>query len=560
MSQMGTYLPGGGGGSGVVNTLTGNTGGAVGPTANNINVVGDGTTITVAGNPGTSTLTISALSTGTVESVTGTSNQITASPTTGNVVLSIPATFIAPGSIAATTTLTASSGNITASSGTLVVSSPVTVANGGTGNASLTAYAVLCGGTTSTGAIQSIASVGTSGQVLTSNGAGALPTFQAAGGSGVTSITGTANQITASAATGAVTLSVPSTFTSPGSVTATTSVTATSGDITASAGRLVLTGDSSSTQASVYLNGQRFMHDGGANSNTFLGRATGNSSFNYSTTTNNTGIGNAALTNAVNTVTNATAVGFNAMTTSASTNDSNTAVGASCMSTGNISGNYNSGYGANCLQSLTSGTDNWAGGRYAMQASTTGARNSACGSQALLNLAGAGNNNVAIGYQAGSAYTTTESGNIIIGEANAGTIGESNKTRIGYVGGSASQTGCFIDGITGINIATAAVFVATTGQLGIIVSSERFKENINDLGEDSEAIYDLRPVSFTYKQDGSRGTGLIAEEVVEVLPDLVNLDEEGLPHNVRYHDLPVLLLNEIQKLNKRIQTLEQRGI
>lgn len=44
---------------GYVQTLTGNTGGAVGPTAGNINVVGDGSTITVAGNPGTSTLTIS---------------------------------------------------------------------------------------------------------------------------------------------------------------------------------------------------------------------------------------------------------------------------------------------------------------------------------------------------------------------------------------------------------------------------------------------------------------------------------------------------------------------
>lgn len=60
------------------------------------------------------------------------------------------------------------------------ISTPVTVANGGTGDTSLTAYAVLTGGTTSTGAVQSIASVGTSGQVLTSNGAGALPTFQAA--------------------------------------------------------------------------------------------------------------------------------------------------------------------------------------------------------------------------------------------------------------------------------------------------------------------------------------------------------------------------------------------
>ncbi len=61
---------------------------------------------------------------------------------------------------------------------------PVEVASGGQGNSSLTAYAVVCGGTTSTGATQSIASAGTSGQVLTSNGAASLPTFQAAAGGG----------------------------------------------------------------------------------------------------------------------------------------------------------------------------------------------------------------------------------------------------------------------------------------------------------------------------------------------------------------------------------------
>jgi hypothetical protein len=58
------------------------------------------------------------------------------------------------------------------------------VSRGGTGATSATAYAVQCGGTTSTGAHQSIASVGTSGQVLTSNGAGALPTFQTAASGG----------------------------------------------------------------------------------------------------------------------------------------------------------------------------------------------------------------------------------------------------------------------------------------------------------------------------------------------------------------------------------------
>jgi hypothetical protein len=56
----------------------------------------------------------------------------------------------------------------------------LSVASGGTGVSSNTAYAVLCGGTTATNPIQSIASVGTAGQVLTSNGASALPTMQSA--------------------------------------------------------------------------------------------------------------------------------------------------------------------------------------------------------------------------------------------------------------------------------------------------------------------------------------------------------------------------------------------
>jgi len=78
------------------------------------------------------------------------------------------------------------SGSPITTSGTLALTlsgTALPVANGGTGDTSFTAYAVICGGTGSTTALQSIASVGTSGQVLTSNGAGALPTFQAAGGS-----------------------------------------------------------------------------------------------------------------------------------------------------------------------------------------------------------------------------------------------------------------------------------------------------------------------------------------------------------------------------------------
>jgi hypothetical protein len=54
----------------------------------------------------------------------------------------------------------------------------VTVPLGGTGNTTFTAYSVICAGTTATGIFQNVSGVGTSGQVLTSNGAGAFPTWQ----------------------------------------------------------------------------------------------------------------------------------------------------------------------------------------------------------------------------------------------------------------------------------------------------------------------------------------------------------------------------------------------
>lgn len=54
----------------------------------------------------------------------------------------------------------------------------LSVANGGTGRSSNTANALIAGGTTTTNAHQSISN-GTSGHVLTSNGTGALPSFQA---------------------------------------------------------------------------------------------------------------------------------------------------------------------------------------------------------------------------------------------------------------------------------------------------------------------------------------------------------------------------------------------
>lgn len=55
----------------------------------------------------------------------------------------------------------------------------ITVGKGGTGNTTATAYAIIAGGTTATNPFQSLAT-GSTGQVLQSNGASALPTFSTA--------------------------------------------------------------------------------------------------------------------------------------------------------------------------------------------------------------------------------------------------------------------------------------------------------------------------------------------------------------------------------------------
>lgn len=72
-----------GGSSGTVITLTGNTGGAVSPLAGNINVVGDGVTIQITGNPGSHTLTASAIGTGLIQTITG-NDGVAEAPIAGN--------------------------------------------------------------------------------------------------------------------------------------------------------------------------------------------------------------------------------------------------------------------------------------------------------------------------------------------------------------------------------------------------------------------------------------------------------------------------------------------
>ncbi len=92
--------------------------------------------------------------------------------------------------------------------------------------------------------------------------------------------------------------------------------------------------------------------------------------------------------------------------------------------------------------------------------------------------------------------------------------------------------------------------------MGPVVSSRRFKTDIVPLEFDSSKIYDLEPVSYTAKESGRRTFGLIAEDVQQVLPELVPLDLEGQAYSVNYMMLGVLMINEIKALRARIEELE----
>ncbi len=436
------------------------------------------------------------------------------------------------------------------------------VADGGTGNSTLTNHGILVGSGTS--AISQLVA-GTAGQVLQSGGAAANPAYSTA----TYPLTTTVNQILYSSSANTVTgLStansailntsaggVPSLATSPscsGTFTAGTGLTATTGAITATAGNVVVTAgnltlpntNAGASNGAITLGGATFISNFGS-ANTFLGGA-GNTTL---TATNSVGVGSLCLTALTSGITN-TAVGqtcANALTSGAQ----NIVVGTLALNTC-ITGSSNVAIGYAALELYTS-SNGVAVGYGALSNISSGVRNTAIGYTALENAA-TGTDNTAFGYHAGLNYTTTDSNNISIGSTVIGTTGESNTTRIG----NGSVSSCFITGISGATVVGTAVLCSAAGQLGTISSSIRYKENVKNMSDEISILH-LRPVEFNYISDEKKYKkyGLIAEEIDKDFPYLCFYNSDSQPESVHYEELPIFLLKEIQRLNKRIEILEK---
>jgi len=258
------------------------------------------------------------------------------------------------------------------------------------------------------------------------------------------------------------------------------------------------------------------------------------------TADSNTAVGAAALL--LNTTgTENTAVGSQALLANTE-GHGNTAIGASALSANTTDG-FNTATGADALLHNTSGL-NTANGADALFSNTQGNTNTAIGYHALFaNTTGVGN--LALGGNAGDAQTTGNY-NVYIGDV-AGVAGESSHTYIRNINFT-SVSGGGTDTVT-VNL--------TTGLLGHLTSSRRYKEEIKPMDKASEALYRLKPVTYRYKKEidptQSPAFGLIAEEVAQVNHELVACNAEGQPESVHYEMVNAMLLNEFLKEHKKVE-------
>lgn len=187
-----------------------------------------------------------------------------------------------------------------------------------------------------------------------------------------------------------------------------------------------------------------------------------------------------------------------------------------------------------------------------------------------------GAHNICYGYNSG-AIITTGSNNILLGKSTnlgsnsltdcivIGTGASASASASIVIGNTSTHTTNFQAGIRGVTTGNAdaiAVLVDSAHQLGTVSSSARYKENIEPV-DDVDYLYNLNPVSFNYKNDESKKKvyGLIAEEVEEILPEIVvykDIDGERVPDTVQYHVLSPLLLGMIKQQKEIIESLKER--
>ena len=363
----------------------------------------------------------------------------------------------------------------------------------------------------------------------------------------------------------------------------------------------------------LYMTGTRFLTTGRDLQNIASIAVDGNVKLdgNYPVGTDNVALGDTALDSSTGTALRNIAIGSKALT-GVTTQDDNIGIGyQACLSSGT---NDNIAIGNYALDGTDSGTGrNIAIGHFSMSANLASGcfANTCLGYKTGISIS-SGNDNTLLGYEAGKSLTTG-SDNVAIGKSTLDNINtESFNTAVGaFALGSASASvsstavgqsagvlittgskntliGRFSGNQDGLDIRTLSNRIVLSdgdGNVGLYIdnsqdahfdgnviaysttiSDRRLKSDITNISNALDKVGQINGVTFVRNQNGEKAAGIVAQEIMEVLPEAVK--SQALPlqtgeqdkeyYVVEYDAVTGLLVEAVKELKARVEALESK--
>ncbi len=108
---------------------------------------------------------------------------------------------------------------------------------------------------------------------------------------------------------------------------------------------------------------------------------------------------------------------------------------------------------------------------------------------------------------------------------------------------------------------TKLTFNPSTGQLNATVfnstSDRNAKDNIKPIENALQTVKQIQGVSFTWKDTGTKSYGYIAQDIEEIVPEVVSTDAEGRK-SVNYDATIAILLEAVKTLSAKVEELESK--
>ena len=159
----------------------------------------------------------------------------------------------------------------------------------------------------------------------------------------------------------------------------------------------------------------------------------------------------------------------------------------------------------------------------------------------------------ATAYLGANVYgSTANSGTLTLRGTTSATKATASVLMTDGVASSTTSTGTLV--VTG-GVGVSGQITCTTL---VETSSIAFKENINPIDNALELVMQLAGVTYDRKDNQEHEAGLIAEQVYNIIPDLVSLDANGKPHGIKYTKLTAYLLESIKTLKIEINQLKNK--